>query len=181
METNKINTAALIALSLILIGISMRLVPHIPNFAPIGAIALFSGALLGWRTAVWLPLLIMMASDFIIGFYSGILFTWMGFILTAIFGMLFRRSTFTKRVTFGALGSGLIFFIVSNFGTWIASGMYPPTFAGLVECYYMALPFLRTSLLADAMFSIVLFGTFAVAVKMCDHYGRTSSQSLRSL
>lgn len=179
METHKIKTATLIALLLIVVGISMRLIPHAPNFVPVGAIALFSGAMLGWRTAAWLPLLIMMASDLIIGFYPGILFTWTGFILVAMFGALFRQASFTKRVTFGALGSGLIFFIVSNFGTWIASGMYSPTFAGLLECYYMALPFLRTSLLADATYSIMLFGAFAVAIKMCDLYGRTNSQSLR--
>lgn len=153
----------LIALVLMLGGIAFRLLPHDPNFAPVGAIALFGGAILAWRTALWLPLLIMIISDLVIGFYNGIEFTWLAFVLVAVFGLLFRRSPLTIRVSVGALGGGLLFFVVSNFGVWLTSGMYVHSFEGLVQCYYAALPFLRNTLMGDVVFGVVLFGAYELA------------------
>jgi hypothetical protein len=62
------------------------------------------------------------------------------------------------------MASGMVFFIVSNFGVWVTSGMYAHTLDGLLECYVMALPFFRTSLMADLFYSAVLFGLYAAAV-----------------
>lgn len=160
---NTITIQTIIAVALVIAGAALRLAPHVPNFAPVGAIALFGGAVLGWRLAVWLPLAVMMISDLVLGFYSGIEFTWAGFLLVALFGTQLRGARFLTRVTLGTLGSGIIFFIVSNFGSWLTSGMYEPTLEGLVRCYYMALPFFRTSLLADAFYGVLLFGIYEAA------------------
>ena len=67
------NHARLIVLlSAIVAAAALRLVPHPPNFTPIGAMALFSGAYLGRR---WLafaaPLGAMLLSDLVLGFYRG--------------------------------------------------------------------------------------------------------------
>lgn len=173
----KITPVQIIALLLIVLGVVMRLLPHEPNFAPIGAISLFGGAILGWRTAVWLPLVIMISADMFIGFYSGMIFTWAGFVLVSLFGTILRNATLLTRISLGALGSGAIFFIVSNFGVWITGGLYPPTLAGFIDCYYMALPFFRTSLMADLFYSALLFGLYALAARFVTAK-QTSSQSL---
>lgn len=162
----KINrTLILIVLTLVAFGVIMRLVPHPANLAPVGAIALFAGAVLPRKLAWWLPLAIMMASDMVLGTYDGILFTWAGFLLVALFGMTLRGASNWLRVPFGALGASVIFFIVSNFGTWLQGGMYEHTWAGLVLCYEMALPFFRNTFVGDLAYSSLLFGAYAYALK----------------
>lgn len=162
MEIRKgaVNWQLIAALLLVVAGTALRLLPHVPNFAPVGAIALFGGVVLGWRLAVWLPLALMICSDFFIGFYPGIEFTWAGFLLVALFGTLLKHVGLAGRIVIGGTASGLLFFIVSNFGVWLTSGMYVHTFNGLVQCYGMALPFFRVSLMADLFYSAVIFGLY---------------------
>ena len=166
MEIRKgaVNWQLVAALLLIIAGTALRLLPHIPNFAPVGAIALFGGAVLGWRLAVWLPLALMIFSDLFIGFYPGIAFTWAGFLLVALFGMLLRRMGLAGRIVIGGAASGVLFFVVSNFGVWLTSGMYVHAFDGLVQCYAMALPFFRVSLIADLFYSAVIFGLYELVL-----------------
>jgi hypothetical protein len=154
-----------VALALIVFGVVMRLLPHPANLAPVGAIALFGGAILPRKLGWWLPMAIMAVSDYIIGFYSGVLFTWSAFLLVGLFGMVLRNSSNWFRVPFGALGGGVIFFIMSNFGVWVQGGLYPHTWAGLAECYTMALPFLRNTLMGDLAYGAILFGAYALAVR----------------
>lgn len=172
MEIRKtaINTQMIIAIGLVIIGVMLRLVPHIPNFAPVGAIALFGGALLNWRLALWLPLGVMMLSDMVLGGYPGIEFTWAGFLLVVLWGMMFRRRRFLSRVTIGAIGSSGIFFVVSNFGVWVASGMYAHTASGLAECYVLALPFYTATLLADMTYAAVFFGVYEAVRRVAVNY-----------
>lgn len=153
----------LLAVGLAGLGIVLRVVPHTDNFAPIGAIALFAGAILGLRYALWLPLSIMVVSDLIIGLHSTILFTWGGFLLVALFGTLLQGTRNRYRVPFGAAGGALIFYFVSNFGVWLEGRLYPPTWHGLIDSYVMALPFLRVSFIADLCFAALLFGAYALA------------------
>jgi hypothetical protein len=157
------HSQLIIAMALIIIAVMLRLLPHEPNFAPVGAIALFGGVLLGWRLALWLPLSVMMLSDLLLGFYPGIQYTWIGFLLVAGFGMLLKKLPFLPRVTLGAFGSAAIFFVVSNFGVWLAGGMYAQSVEGLWQCYYAALPFFRMTLLGDAFYAFMLFGVYELA------------------
>lgn len=153
-----------LALGLILLGVGLRLVPHVPNFAPIGAIAFFGGAVLGWRTALGVTLSVLVASDLILGFYPGMEWTWLSFSLIAGLGVAVKVLPSVWRVPIGALGSSIVFFIVSNFGTWVASGMYSHDATGLIQCYVMALPFYKATLVSDLLFSSILFGVYAAAI-----------------
>lgn len=174
MEVHKptVKMQVIIAAVLIICGILLRFVPHVPNFAPIGAIALFGGAMLSWRLAIWLPLTAMILSDMVLGFYQGIIFTWLGFLLVAGLGMLLRNKSFVRKVALGAPVAAVIFYLVSNFGVWLTSGMYPATFAGFIDCYIQAIPFFRATLLGDLFFSTVIFGAYELATYMAR---RTSS------
>lgn len=139
--------------ALLLLGIVWRLTPHVPNFAPISAIALATSATFGWRQSLLLVLLIMGVSDGIIGGYAGMEWTWLGFGLIALLGYGIKTIPLAWRIPVGALGASGIFFIVSNFGTWIASGMYSLDVSGLVQCYVLALPFLKATLVSDILFT----------------------------
>jgi hypothetical protein len=155
-----------IAIALVIFGVVARLLPHPANLAPVGAIALFGGAILPRRFGWWLPLVVMLVSDSIIGFYHGIVFTWAAFLLVGLFGMGLRGQNSWFRVPLGALGSSVIFFAVSNFGVWAQGQIYAHSWAGLTQCYEMALPFFRNTLLGDLIYASVLFGVYALAVRL---------------
>lgn len=161
----RVKRAAVVAIVLIIAGVSLRLLPHTANFAPVGAIALFGGAVLSSRISWWLPLAIMAISDLFLGLHGTILFTWGAFFLVALLGMSLRHQKNWLHVPFGALGAAIIFFIVSNFGVWVEGKLYPHTWQGLIDCYVMATPFFKTTLLADLSYSIVLFSAYALAVQ----------------
>lgn len=150
------HLSVIIAVALIVVGIAWRLLPHIPNFAPIGAIALIASLALGWKKSLWVVMGVMIISDLLIGFYPGIEWTWLSFLFIAGFGLTIKKLAPHWRIPVGALGASGLFFIVSNFGTWIASGMYSLDLTGLMQCYVMALPFLRATLLSDLLFTTVL-------------------------
>lgn len=157
----RVDKRALLALALIVIGVTLRIVPHTANFAPVGAIALFAGAILAWRIALWLPLAIMVISDLIIGLHPLIGFTWGAFALITLLGVALNKSSNWLRVPLGALASSLIFFIISNFGVWTEGKLYPHTWQGLSDCFVMALPFFRATLTSDLLFSALFFGLYA--------------------
>lgn len=163
MEARITRLQTLVAGALIVAGVLLRLVPHMANFAPVGAIALFGGAVLNPRLAILLPLAIMGVSDIILGLHGTVLFTWGGFVLVGLTGMLLRNSSTWVRVPVGAVAGAVIFYTVSNFGVWVEGTLYPHTLQGLLDCYVAGLPFLKVSLMADLVFSAALFGTYALA------------------
>jgi hypothetical protein len=61
-----------------------------------------------------------------------------------------------------ALASSVLFFIVTNFGTWLVSGMYPLTGGGLAACYVAGIPFFQNTAVGDLFYCAVLFGGFAL-------------------
>ena len=163
METRVTRTQNTIATALIAAGVVLRLLPHAANFAPVGAIALFGGATLSPRLAITLPLAVMALSDLLIGLHGTVLFTWSGFVLVGLFGLLLRHKSNWVRVPLGAAGSALIFYTVSNFGVWVEGKLYAHTLQGLIDCFMAGLPFLKTTFLADLIYSTALFGAFALA------------------
>ena len=48
----------------------LDLIPNLPNFAPIAAMALFGGTYLNKKYALIVPLLAMFLADLFIGFYT---------------------------------------------------------------------------------------------------------------
>lgn len=154
-----------IAICLIAGAVGLRLAPHAANFAPVAAVAIFGGAVLPRRLAIWVPLAAMIASDTFIGFYNTMLVTW------ACYGLIALASSYwLRKLNFGrslslTLGSSLFFFLVTNFATWLWSGMYLHTAAGLVKCYQMALPFFRNTAVSDLFYTGALFGLYALTTQ----------------
>jgi len=164
MKRSTINL--LIALSLILAGISLRLLPHPANFAPIAAIAIFGGALLPRRLALWVPLGAMMVSDALIGFHKLIPVTWGAYALISLASSYWLKKPTLGRGAVLTLSSSMFFFMVTNFGVWLWSGMYAHTISGLNQCFTLALPFFRNTLLSDLFYTGLMFGLYWLAVNL---------------
>lgn len=156
----------LVALALITINVVSRMLPHIPNVAPIAASALFSSTILKKRYAVIIPLVSMIISDFFIGFHSVLPFVWGSFIISGFMGMWLSTHRKTPYILGTTVLSSLQFFIVTNFGVWITTNMYPHTLTGLINCYAMGLPFYRFTFLGDMAYTLVLFGALAIVLRL---------------
>lgn len=159
------NRTRLLALLLAIAAAAMlRLVPHPPNFTPIGAMALFSGAYLGRR---WLafaaPLGALLISDLVLGFYPGVGFVYAATALAVVVGWVVAARRTPLAVGGAALASSVLFFIITNIGMWLFSGFYPLTADGLAACFVAAIPFFQNSLAGDLVFSAILFGGWALA------------------
>ncbi len=154
----------MLAYLLIATGFLARFLPFGHNMAPIAAIALFSGAYLNKKIVPWVPLVIMVSTDMILGLHDVVLFTWTAFILIGFMGMALKRKRTPLSVFGMTLAASLLFFAISNFGVWLV--WYPRTGSGVVNCYVMALPFLRNSLAGNMVFSAVLFGVYEMSMKM---------------
>ena len=158
------NHARLIALlSAIAAAAALRLVPHPANFSPIDAMALFSGAYLGRR---WLafaaPFAALLLSDLVLGFYAGMWVQYLTVAVIVLLGSAALRRVSVPRVGGAAGASAVLFFVITNFGTWALSGIYPLTASGLAACYVAAIPFFRNTLAGDLFYSALLFGGFAL-------------------
>jgi Family of unknown function (DUF6580) len=167
-----LNARFFTLLGIILSAAAMRLVPHPPNVTPIGAMALFAGAYFATRkTAFLVPLTTMYLSDLALGFFVYdfgwfhwfMPFVYASFAITVGLGLLVRHRLTPLTIGAAALFGSVQFFVITNFGVWLVSGVYPKTVAGLLDCYAAAIPFFGNTLVGDAAYTLVLFGGFALA------------------
>lgn len=150
MSNTYFTKKQIVITAFMLLAVLFRLLPHLPNFTPITAIALFGGLYFSNKSMAYLvPLFIMVLSDLFLGFHTISIVVYAAFLLVSFIG------TRTKKPSvFTILLSSISFFIITNFGVWLIG--YPKTWTGLVECYTLAIPFFRNSLLGDFFYSGVM-------------------------
>jgi hypothetical protein len=159
------NPSRLIALFLAIVAAAaLRLVPHPPNFSPIDAMALFSGAYLGRRGLAFVaPLGALLLSDAVLGFYPGMWVNYLAVAIIAMMGSALLAQGSLLRLGVAAVASSILFFVLSNFGAWAVVNMYPRNWTGLIACYVAAIPFFQNTLAGDLFYTALLFGGFALA------------------
>jgi len=160
---NKTTLIVLLALAAVLSAVA-RLVPHPSNFVPLGALALVSGAYIRSRWGLVLPLVVMVATDTLIGWHNIVFFTWGCYLLMTMMGWWIREKKSFWRILSAALGGSFLFFVVTNAAVWAFTPLYAKTVTGLVQCYYLALPFFRNTVASDLIFSAIFFGAFEVVL-----------------
>lgn len=160
------KTSKILILSiLILAAVSSRLLPHPPNFTAIAAVALFAGAHFRSRILAFLvPFIAMFISDLIIGFHNTLIPVYAAFALTVGIGIYISEKKNPHHIALGALTSSVLFFLITNFAVWLAGGMYPMNFPGLMMCYAAAIPFFQNTLAGDLFFTGLLFGSYYLFV-----------------
>lgn len=157
------NARLLALLAAIFGAAALRLVPHPANFSPIDAMALFSGAYLRRRgLAFAAPFGALFLSDAVLGFYPGMEFVYASVAAIVLIGWLVASRKSVLRIGLGTVAGSVLFFVVTNFGVWLGSGMYPHTVTGLAACYTAAVPFFQNTLAGDFFYSALLFGGFAL-------------------
>lgn len=147
-------------IGLIALGVLARIVPHLPNAAPITAIALVGSLYLGKRWSVVLPLVVLFVSDLHLGFYDWRIMASV-YASFALIGMLtwlcrtYQNSASTMAVI---IGSPLLFFLITNAAVWLFSPWYAKDLSGLLYSYELGLPFLRNMAVGDVFYIILLVG-----------------------
>ena len=147
-------------ISLILILVFARLIPHPPNFTPIIAVAIVSGYFFKNINLSLLTLLFaMLISDLFIGFYENVIFVYASLLLiTFAFHKINKKINFKNLFIYGFAGS-IVFFVISNFGVWAlgSPGVYDVAYdrnlSGLIECYILAIPFFGNTFLSTLIFA----------------------------
>ncbi len=151
------------------------------NLVPIAALSIFSGSILKNKSIAYLiPFGAMIFTDLFFelftttpGFYSwGQLFSYSAVILIVLLGTGLNARKGLNILGFTISGS-LIFFVLSNFGTWVEGSLYTRDLAGLAECFAMALPFYKSefatqlfvnSFGADILFAAIAFGIYNLSL-----------------
>jgi hypothetical protein len=154
---------SMLALIIISFGILSRVVVHTPNFTPVLSLTLVGGMYLKGRQAIWVPLVLMVISDLIIGFYHEMFFVWGSIVLISLFGIWLKDRKSFINVLSGSIFSAVVFFILTNFGSWLT--LYPHTVEGLRQCYILAIPFFRSTLVSTVAYSLVFYAAYEWLLK----------------
>jgi hypothetical protein len=176
--------AWLLVAGLAVFAVVYRLVPYlfnlspaaqyVWNFTPVGALGLFAGARLRSHLAWLVPLAVMMASDALLwkplasrGLPS---VTWAtpviyaSFALYVLLGRMVRDTSSPLLIGGASLLAGLQFFVATNFADWLLGTEYPKTLTGLLQCYWLGIPFFRNTVAGDLLYAGLFFGLYALAV-----------------
>jgi len=157
----------LLALALIVLAAALRIAPHPWNFAPVGAMALFAGALLRDRRLAFLfPLLALFAGDLFVGFHKLMFIVYASFLVNVVIGLWLRDRRTIARISLATLLGAIQFFLVTNFAVWQFLSGFPHTASGLLACYIAGIPFFWNTLAGDAFYSTLLFGGYALAERL---------------
>ncbi|WP_417602499.1 DUF6580 family putative transport protein [Owenweeksia hongkongensis] len=161
----------IVLITLIVAAIATRFLPHAPNFTAVGATALFGGVLFRNNLrAFMIPAIALFASDLVLNnlvygqYYEG--FQWLtpgfafiygAFFITVLMGRYFTSGFKALPLIGAGLASAIVFYLLTNFGAWLGSPMYPQTFGGLIQSYVAGLPFLLNQVAGTAFYGVIMF------------------------
>lgn len=156
-----------VVLAMIALAAALRIMPHPWNFTPVGAMALFAGAVIKDRRLAFLfPLAALFAGDIFVGFHKLMPLVYASFLVDVALGYWIRNHRTVARISGVTLLGAIQFFLITNFGVWAVLEGWPHTAAGLIACYIAGLPLLVNTLAGDAFYALVLFGTLAAAERL---------------
>lgn len=159
----RLKKEELLAIVLIIFAAGSRLLPHPANFAPIAAVGIFSAFVFknNWLK-FGVPIIAMLISDSIIGFYTLPIMAsvYFCFLISVFLGReLRKKASITNGIGISLLAS-LQFYLITNLAVFLFTPLYPKTSIGLINCYYLALPFFRNTILGDLFYTGVIFGLY---------------------
>jgi len=179
MNNNKIQLRGGVIIAIIAFAALSRLIPHPPNFTPIAAIGLFGAAYFSKKSwALIIPFAALFISDLLVNnilypifypeFYTGFKLMsagwyWMygAFALIIGLGLLTLKQVKPLSLIGTGIGASIIFFLVTNFGHWVAyPAMYGSTPVGLLASYTAGIPFFWNTVAGDLFYIGVMFGSF---------------------
>lgn len=172
IKFQKLDWSRIISVGLIVISaVVLRLVPHPPNMAPIGALALFAGAHMSRRQALAVAFGALFLSDVFLGFHATMPFVYGSFFITVLLGTALNKKKNSAYLISASFVSSVLFFIITNFGVWLIGDIYPRTAQGLVNAYAMAIPFFKNTLVGDLLFTCVFFYGYRIFTMLLFRFG----------
>ena len=160
----------------VILGVIGRLIPHIPNFTPMTSLSLFAGSKLSRATAFMTLFFALLVSDILLAIINGYpvfsywtLFSYSGFAIMVLAGSKLNANNSLTKTAIYITSSSAGFWLWTNFGVWLTSGLYSKNIVGLFNCYIAAIPFLRNEMVGDIVWGLVVFGAFSVAHKRVLH------------
>ena len=162
-----------------------RLVPHMPNFAPISAMALFGAVYLDKRYAFIVPLLAMLISDYLVLYinpfgspifnfshlyapwalyHSALPAVYASFLISGLIGLWLKNHKTPVYIVLASALCSIQFFLITNGAVWLAGG-YGPGLAGLTAAYIAGIPFFQGTLLGDFFYTASLFGAYEFGLR----------------
>lgn len=175
----------LIAILTIVIGILFRFIPHAPNFAPVGAIAIFAGIYLSKKWSWSVPIVLMLISDFFIGVYEWKIMAsvYACFIFSVVIGRVVRKiklsltmsplTHLTLLLSSSLLGS-VVFFLITNAAVVFFGAWYPHTWQGLRDAYVAAIPFFRNTVTSDLFYLFIFTSSYEIATRLARKFAHRS-------
>ena len=165
----------IILLTVILVAlILIRVFFQIPNFNPLGAVALMGGILFSSKVLRWIvPMGALLLGDLLLGISSptymdyvlsiDFFFVYASFAAIILIGTFLSKNATLSKVLGGSLLGAVAFFLISNAGSWISMPEYSKDFAGLITSYEMGLPFFRATLVSQLVFSLGIYLVYNLA------------------
>lgn len=177
------------AIALLLIVVAYRIVSGfvgssdfhwMHNFAPVAAVALCGAAYLPRRMAIILPLAILFVSDVVLNVFHyhqplltfDILPRYAALALISGLGFALRGRAGLARLLAASFVASLIFYVVTNTGSWLSDPGYAKTGAGWLQALTTGLPgypstwwFYRHTLLSDLLFTFLFVVCMAPQAK----------------
>lgn len=178
-------------LLIVIFSVVLRLMPHMPNFAPITATALFGGAYLNKRYALIVPFLTMLISDYLLLYINPfspspvhfnhlypiwslwydntIVAVYGSFLISGLVGLWLKSRKTVNNVVFATIFASLQFFLITNAAVWL-NGMYDRSILGLWESYVAGIPFFRATLMGDLFYTGLFFGSYELLMRLVKSY-----------
>ncbi|MCI5081453.1 MAG: hypothetical protein MRY78_07180 [Saprospiraceae bacterium] len=171
------NSKIVLLIGIIVLAALSRIVPHVWNVTPIAAMALFGAAYFPnkWY-AIGIPFVAMWLGDLYLvnavyapmypdyygeGFhFFGEPSVYLSFLLIAGVGFWLLKKVNIKNLLGASLLASVVFFLVTNFGSWLSYPIYTKDLTGLLTCYAAGIPFFRYTVFGDLFFVTVLFGSY---------------------
>ncbi len=146
----------ILPISMILILSLSRLVPHPYNFTPILAVGVFSGFYFkNFIISFFVVICSMFIGDLYLGFHGTMIFTYGSLALCVLFGNLIKKFKF-KEILYSGIASSISFFLITNFGVWALGSMYQKNFNGLIQSYFMGIPFFHNTILSTLIYLFII-------------------------
>lgn len=142
------------------------------GFSLVGASLLFFGSRMP-RKQFWIPAALLIGSDIYLnlGVYHlpltlDQIVMWAWYLAPCFLGLLLKDRVKPLNVLGAGLGTGVGFFLTSNFAVWAFGNIgYAHNLAGLMESYTKAIPFFRNGIISDVLFAAVFFGIGALVAQ----------------
>ncbi|MBL4711457.1 MAG: hypothetical protein JKX75_02970 [Gammaproteobacteria bacterium] len=117
------------------------------------------------RIAFIIPFVALFLSDLILGLHNSMIFVYAGFALTVVIGFALKKRVSLTNTAFAVVISSVLFFLLTNFGAWLTTGIYAKTIEGLLQAYVAGIPFFQNSLLGNMAYAAVIFGGYYLLKK----------------